>query len=107
MSNLRKYERTPYPEPVQYRRLPGDEPLGCVACDCSRGGLRFKSQDFIPLKTNLFFDMMSPTREVMQVAGKVVWVQRVPHGEMYQVGVEFESPTVEVSRPETSPRFSV
>jgi hypothetical protein len=90
MPEQRRYSRMNFSEPVNYRRIPGQEPEGCLACDYSPGGMQFVSQKFFSLNTRLFMDFMSPTREFLQIAGKVVWIRRVPHLESYQYGVSFE-----------------
>lgn len=93
MLEQRKFRRFPLSEGVQCRLSPGQEPMGCLACDLSAGGVRFRAQEFIPLNTELFLQIPLPTRNLLQVKGRVAWVQRVPHGETYQVGVEFQNAT--------------
>ncbi len=105
MHEQRKSRRFPLSEGVQYRRSPGQEPVGCLSCDLSSGGIRFRAQEFIALHSELFLEIPLPTRDILQVAGKVAWVQRIPHGEMYQVGVEFTEAAVRSRTYEPFPAF--
>lgn len=103
----RRFRRIFYASAVQYRLSPGQEPSGSLSCDYSVGGIRLRAHNFIPLKTKLFLDFVAPKEALKQVVGQVVWVQRLPHGETYQVGVEFEPSIVESSRRESSLQFSM
>jgi len=92
MEELRRFKRVAFSGAVQYRTTPWGESKGCLACDFSIGGIRLRVDDFIALNTDLFMDVALPTRNAFQVSGRVAWVQRVPHSESYQVGVEFRPP---------------
>lgn len=90
MFEQRKYPRENFSEPVQYQLKQGGSPQGCLACDYSEGGLRLTSQKFISLHTRLFLDFITPAQGLRRIAGKVVWVRRIPYPESYQFGISFE-----------------
>jgi hypothetical protein len=90
MLEQRRYPRMSFLEPVEYRTTSGRESEGCLASDYSIGGMQLVSQKFISLNTHLLLDFISPTRKFLQMAGKVIWVQRVPHLESYRLGISFE-----------------
>ena len=91
MEDKRRFRRVPFKEPVQFRTKDYLEPVGCVAHDISERGIRISSQDFIPLKEEVDLTLQMDFGIQVDVQGRVVWVQRVPHAEYYQVGLEFFS----------------
>ncbi len=97
MENQRKFPRVAFRDPVTCR-IPGAVPFGenvnrdiggCVCFDISRGGMRLRTNDFIPLSTEVVFSVPLGKEDVAEVAGKVVWAQKYPHAEQYQIGVRF------------------
>ena len=98
-SEKRKFVRVPYREPVHYTAMGGPDGFGgCVAYDISEGGLKLKLNDFIPLNAEIHLSVtLGPTTSTRTFAlnGRVVWVQRVPFSEWYQVGVEFTNSQTE------------
>lgn len=98
MNEMRKYPRVPFREGVHFHIQNLDQPLeepfrmsgGCLAYDLSEGGIRCWVDEFIPLNTEITVDFyLDPTLPVA-VTGRVVWVQKVPHSESYQIGLEFK-----------------
>ena len=89
MLEKRRFRRIAYKEPVQFR-VPGQaEPEGCLACDLSEVGIRFNSHKFIPLQERMAITLEGN----INIQGQVMWVQRVPHSEYYQVGLAFDPDT--------------
>lgn len=89
MEDKRRFRRIPFREPVQFRSKDHAEPAGCVAYDLSERGIRLNSQNFIAVKEELALTLQMDFGTQIDVQGRVVWVQRVPHAEYYQVGLEF------------------
>ena len=56
--------------------------------DISEGGMRLLSNEFLRPKTKVFLEMVVLGRFVDPLA-RVVWSQRIPHFDNYQIGVEF------------------
>jgi len=62
---------------------------GCLCYDISKGGMRLRSNDFVPLSTEMVFRVPLGPEDVVEMAGEVVWTQKYPHAESYQLGVQF------------------
>ena len=93
MLEKRRFRRIAYKEPVQFR-VPGQaEPEGCLACDLSEVGIRLNSHKFIPLQERMAITLPVNDEDAIDIQGQVVWVQRVPHSEYYQVGLAFDPDT--------------
>ena len=90
MENKRQFTRIPYKEAVQFRTQGQFEPEACTACDISEGGMRLNSFRFIPLKEKIALTLQFDVFNPIDIQGQVVWVQRVPHSEYYQIGLAFE-----------------
>ena len=63
---------------------------GCLAYDLSEGGVRFRSNDFIPLNTEMSLKFQLESDSQVDLKAKVVWVRQIPHSEIFQVGLKFE-----------------
>ncbi|MDD5491356.1 MAG: PilZ domain-containing protein [bacterium] len=72
--------------PVQYRYL--TKVNNALILDLGEGGLSFTTNDFIPVNTQLFVAIL-PKDEPLRAGGKVVWVQKMPYGDRYNVGMIF------------------
>lgn len=75
---------------------------GTLACDLSESGIRFWTEEFIPIHTPMDLRIsLNPETKVL-ARGTVVWSQRQAHGENYQVGVSFapalDAPSREILR---------
>jgi|SRR3989338_5128799 len=90
MENKRRFTRIPYKEAVQFRTQGQFESEVCIACDISEGGIRLNSFRFIPVKEKLALTLPVDPYNPVDIQSEVVWVQRVPHSEYYQVGLAFE-----------------
>jgi c-di-GMP-binding flagellar brake protein YcgR len=91
-SESRKYPRVAFKKAVRYQ-LRGDEDLlGEVAQDLSEGGIRIRSNVFIPVGQEVRVGVqLSDSDQIVEVSGRVVWVRFNPYSEVYQVGIEFSS----------------
>lgn len=91
----RQYVRIPFREPVGFRMRGPKGFGGCLAYDLSENGIRINFDQFVPLHSNMDFQMQFGNNpELFNVKGRVVWVQKVPHSERYQVGLQFEDADV-------------
>jgi c-di-GMP-binding flagellar brake protein YcgR len=90
----RRYRRLPYSLPLQYRNI--DEGSGHfsggLTKNISEGGIRFVSQRFLPIATNLDLTINTPTSpRPLRATSRVVWIHKAPTGEYYEVGLQFTS----------------
>lgn len=93
----RRYKRIAFREAVEFHVLPGapahGAPLpsfgGCLSWDLSEGGLRFRAYSFIPLNTDLSVEFSVENDRTVKLVGRVVWIQKLPHSEQYNLGLEF------------------
>ena len=97
----RRYHRVVYREAVHYQILPGGHldpaagrPIkpfgGCLSWDLSEGGIRFRSDEFIPLNIDLSLQFTLGPQTPLGLEAKVVWVQKCPHSEYFFLGLEFK-----------------
>jgi hypothetical protein len=97
-TGMRQFERFSYREPISYRIPNGhgwDNGLlvtfgGVLGHDISEGGLRFRTQTFVPSGTRMQLTFTVPSGKALTIEGQVVWVQKVPHSESYQMGFAFD-----------------
>lgn len=87
-------KRVEFREPIQYRSLDSEKVQGSLGYDLSETGVRFQTEDFVPLNKNLALHMDLGSGASLDMSGQVVWVQVVPHADRYQVGVNFENSDV-------------
>lgn len=72
--------------PVQYRYL--TKINNALTHDLSENGLSFTTSDFIPVNTQLFVAIFTK-EEPLRAGSRVVWVQKVPFSDRYNVGLKF------------------
>jgi len=97
VSDKRKFKRVEFKEPVQYRVLGCDMPdflpasfySGTVSCDLGEGGIKFRSEKFIPIRALLAVEMTVAGGDMLALEGQVAWIQKIPHAESYFLGLEF------------------
>ncbi|HPN57169.1 MAG TPA: PilZ domain-containing protein [Candidatus Omnitrophota bacterium] len=98
MFEKRRYKRIVFREAIEFHVLPGGPaghgvPLpsfgGCLSWDLSEGGLRFRAYSFIPLNTDLSVEFSIDHDQSVTLIARVVWVQKLPHSEQYNLGLEF------------------
>jgi len=85
----RQFKRAVFREAVQYQAREASDYGGCLAHDVSEGGIRINSNDFIPLDTEVSLSIRLHSDHVAELAARVVWIQKLPYAERYQVGLEF------------------
>jgi len=88
----RQYPRVNTTMSIQYRgiRQASDSVMGAIARDISSGGIRVLVNEFISVFTRLVVEVYIPsTSEAVKVVSKVAWIQKRPHGEQYEVGMQF------------------
>ena len=89
MDEKRQYRRIDFRNTIQYRSVKDDIFGGCLGYDLSEGGVRFRANGFIPLSTEVTLHVQLSIEHILGFDGRVVWIQKNPHAETYQVGVEF------------------
>lgn len=91
----RQFRRISFKKPLEFQTVEHRDGQPCllqaatVSCDISEAGLRLYIYDFIPLGQELIFHFYLSEEVPLKISGKVVWEQKVPHGEMYQIGIKF------------------
>ncbi len=90
MKEQRRFRRILFREALGFGTGSSDELNGTTAYDLSSGGVRIRSEQFMSLGTPIRLRLQLAENEVVDMTGKVVWVQKEPFGEYYQLGVEFE-----------------
>jgi hypothetical protein len=71
---------------LQYRYL--TKLNNALTRDISENGVSFTTSDFIPLNTQIFVAIL-PKDEPLRAGGVVAWVNKVPYGDRYNVGMKF------------------
>ncbi|MCK5581676.1 MAG: PilZ domain-containing protein [Candidatus Omnitrophica bacterium] len=93
MQENRRFSRIAFREPVEYNifgEMEGNRTFGgFLSCDLGEGGIRIYANDFIPLNTTIKLNFYINSEKMVEVEGRVVWSQKSPHGESYQLGLEF------------------
>lgn len=86
----RQFPRFAFREAVGYHRNEGLPVEGSVGADISRGGVRIRVHQFIPLRSVVYLKihLTNPVR-TLPVKGTVVWIREVPHSEAFDVGIQF------------------
>ena len=92
MEDKRRFRRVAFKGPVQFRTKSQGEPAACVAYDLSERGIRLNSSDFIPAREEMVLTLQMDFGVQIDLPGRVIWVQRVPHAENYHIGLEFVQP---------------
>jgi hypothetical protein len=94
----RRYKRIVFREAIEYHVMPGGPaghagppPAfgGGLRWHLSEGGLRFRAYSFIPLNTDLSLEFSIDHDQSVTLIARVVWVQKLPHSEQYNLGLEF------------------
>ena len=85
----RRYRRIPLRQPVQFQSQHSALEGGSLSCDLGEGGVRVDMYDFLPLNTEVTLEIRLAVERVIEYVGRVVWIQKFPFAERYQVGLEF------------------
>ena len=60
-----------------------------VVKDISRGGVRLRVDEFIPVKSELYFYLSLPNHEIIEVRIVTAWVAELPNLGKYELGARF------------------
>ena len=63
--------------------------------DISEGGVRFRSNHFIPVRNRLSFNLNLPKKKPIETLLKPAWITEIPHLGQYEVGAYFITLTEE------------
>jgi Tfp pilus assembly protein PilZ len=86
----RKYQRVSFKRGVRFKQNEHDVYQGELAQDLSAGGIRLRSNVFVPVGQEIVMGIQfRDFAEVVEVAGQVVWVRCNPYSETYVLGVQF------------------
>ena len=86
----RRYRRVRFSEPVGFHLKTPNNFGGCLARDLSEGGIQLTLNEFVPLNSEITLQLkLSRFPKVVDVTGRVAWLQRVPYSDRYAVGLEF------------------
>ena len=89
MRDQRRFGRISFREALGLESGLRDDFQGAIARDLSGGGLRIRSERFLALGAPVRVRLQL-NDEILILGGEVVWVQKEPYGEYYQIGVKFE-----------------
>jgi hypothetical protein len=98
----RKFLRREFREAVGYRYPETLVLNGSVGCDLSEGGIRFRTEEFLPQDAQVVVNIQLKADREATLEARIIWVQKVPHAETYHIGCEFLE-----SRDNVFPRFIV
>lgn len=86
----RKTHRVRIYLPLRVRFNQNQQVSETLTRDLSGGGLRYISQQPVPVLAEFGLELtLAAGREPFTARGKVVWFQRIPHSEQFEVGVSF------------------
>ena len=103
----RQTKRFSLREPVQYQLEETGPYSGAMARDISETGLKMRVNQFIPLGTELILHIQLSTQKTIDCMGRVVWVQKIPHMENYQAGVQLTDSDGQFSLRQVFPQYFV
>lgn len=88
----RRHKRVRLNDPIQYQFKETSRFGGCIVRDLSEGGMRVNFEDFLPLHAEMVLQVkLQNIPKVVDLTGQVVWSQRIPFSERYQIGLQFVS----------------
>lgn len=88
----RRYPRLEIELALQYREIGDFErlPQESVARNISEGGISFRVDRFLPLGNRLITSLsLEPHSEILKTVVKIVWIQKDPHADSYDIGCQF------------------
>lgn len=63
---------------------------GALTKDISAGGVRFVSNEFLPVSARLNVELsLDSNTHTLPATARVVWVNKIPYNENFMVGLEF------------------
>jgi hypothetical protein len=113
-SEKRRFQRVGIQMPLKFRETTAQSPVyrGAQVRDISLGGVKFRTENFVPRDTSLIVEFHLPDNpQAIRTISKVSWLKSLPSGYRFEVGGEFvELTTSERSlleaRLSLSPRFN-
>lgn len=63
--------------------------LHVVVKNISRGGVRIRLEEFVPIQCHLHFYLQLPNHDTIEVQIAPAWVVELPHLNMYEMGARF------------------
>jgi Tfp pilus assembly protein PilZ len=98
-SENRKHPRVSFKRAVKVKLVEADISCGELAQDLSEGGIRVRSNVFIPVGEQVSVGLqLKDSDKVVELIGTVKWVRINPLSESYQLGVEFADADMAYSR---------
>lgn len=85
----RRFPRVTFKQPVQFQLKDPLQTGGSLSFDLSEGGIRIRLNDFIPLMAEVSLQIQLSIEQIVDCAGRVVWVRKVPFSDSYHAGLEF------------------
>ena len=92
MPEKRRYVRVGASIPLQYKKLKGlaEGTIGAITHDVSEGGIKFMSNEFLPLASRLVVEIFLPAQpRPIKAISKVAWIRKASSGEQFIVGNQF------------------
>ena len=75
-----------------YRDLDAGNPAhieSAVVKNISRGGIKLRVDEFIPIQDRLFIYLHLPAHQTIEVQVKPAWIVELPHLNKYEIGARF------------------
>lgn len=90
MLERRRYVRSRYEEPVRFRKMDYAEEVhfsGALARDVCENGIRFITDQFIPVHSRLMVEMNFPfSPKIVKVVAQPAWIREIPSSEQFEIG---------------------
>lgn len=93
----RDSKRLPTSAPIRYQKK-GSRVFGnTIGRDVSDNGIGFISNEFLPISSNLIFEIQHPEKAgFTRAVGEVVWISSQPYSERFSVGAKFIEPPANI-----------
>lgn len=89
----RRHQRIDMHVPVKYSKLKdgsGVKGDGSITSDLSLGGVRFRTEKFIPMANRLILELEIPERsKPVKAISKIAWIRKTNSGKDYEAGNQF------------------
>lgn len=90
VTEKRRFRRIRFAEAVHYQIKETNHFGGCLASDLSEGGMRINFNDFVPVHTEFLLQAkLEDKPHILDLRGRVKWLQKIPYSDRYHVGLEF------------------
>lgn len=94
-SDRRRYNRRPTHLPLRYQLKGSMQYADTLTKDIGGGGVKFITDEFLSKNSEVIFEISIMDRsEPVKGRAKIVWINKVPHNDIYSIGLEF----VDISR---------